>query len=236
MQQEKMLNNNNFHTGKLFVVATPIGNLKDITLRALDALKDADIIACEDTRITRRLLLEYNISTQVISYHQHSKLKRINEIIDFLTAGKNVALVSDAGTPAISDPGGKLVEQILQAGIRVVPLPGPSAVIALLSASGLASDNFEFLGFLPHKKGREKIFKKIAEENKTIVFYESVHRILKTLNSLKEGLDRERQVVVGRELTKHFEEIKRGNIQEIFSYYESNPEKIKGEFVVAIGK
>ncbi len=231
-----MLKNNKFHAGKLFVVATPIGNLKDITLRALEVLKDADIIACEDTRITRRLLMEYNISTKVISYHQHSKLKRINEVIDILADGKNVALVSDAGTPAISDPGGKLVEQILQAGISVVPLPGPSAVIALLSASGLASDHFEFLGFLPHKKGREKIFKKIAEENKTIVFYESVHRILKTLNSLKEVLGRERQVVVGRELTKHFEEIKRGNIQEISSYFESNPEKIKGEFVVAIGK
>jgi len=227
---------NNNTTAILYLVATPIGNLKDITLRALEVLRSVDIVACEDTRVTKRLLNEYKISKQIISYHQHSALKKINQLIGYLQVGKDIALVSDAGTPAISDPGGKLVEQVFQAGFKVMPIPGPSALLALLSASGLPSDRFEFLGFLPHKKGREKIFKKIAEADKTIVFYESVHRILKALASLQKVLSDDRMVVVGRELTKRHEEIRRGSIQDILNYFDNNPKNIKGEFVVAIGK
>lgn len=221
--------------GSLYIVATPIGNLSDITFRAIEILKSVDFIACEDTRVTRRLIDHYDIDTKLISYHQHSKLIKIDYIIDLLKSGKSIALVSDAGTPAISDPGGKLVEQVYQTGILIIPIPGPSAITMLLSASGLPSDRFEFLGFLPHKKGREKLFNKITESKGTIVFYESVHRIMKTLKSLSEVLGEDRMIVVGRELTKYYEEIKRGTAQEVLEYYENNPKNVKGEFVVAVG-
>lgn len=221
--------------GSLYIVATPIGNLSDITFRAIEILKSVDFIACEDTRVTRKLIDHYDIDTRLISYHQHSKLTKIDYIIELLKSGKNIALVSDAGTPAISDPGGKLVEQAYQAGILVIPIPGPSAVTTLLSASGLPSDRFEFLGFVPHKKGREKLFNKISESKKTIVLYESVHRIMKTLKSLDETLSEDRIIAVGRELTKYYEEIKRGTAQEIFEYFENNPKNVRGEFVVVVG-
>lgn len=227
---------NNTISGRLYVVATPIGNLQDISLRALQILKKVDLIACEDTRVTSKLVNEFDINTRLISFHQHSKITKINYIIDLIKEGNHVALVSDAGTPGISDPGGKLVEQVYQEGIEVVPIPGPSTVTTLLSASGLPADKFEFRGFVPHKKGRETFFKNISEANKTVVFYESVHRIIKTLKSLSDVLSKERVIVVGRELTKQFEEIKRGSATEISKYYEDNADKVKGEFAIVIGK
>ena len=221
--------------GSLYIVGTPIGNLNDITFRAVEILKSVDIIACEDTRVTRTLIDHYDIDARLISYHQHSKLTKIDYIIELLKSGKNIALVSDAGTPTISDPGGKLVEQAHKEGVLVIPIPGPSAVTTLLSASGIPSDRFEFLGFLPHKKGREKLFNKISESKETIIFYESVHRIMKTLKSLDEILSEKRIIIVGRELTKYYEEIKRGTAHEVFKYFENNPKNVKGEFVVAVG-
>ena len=168
----------------LYVVATPIGNLEDITLRALATLKSVDLIVCEDTRMTKRLLDRYEISKPVLSYHQHSDLLKIQHIVDQLKAGKNIALVSDAGTPGICDPGNQLVAAAVKEEIKVVPIPGPSAVAAALSVAGVPTDSFIFYGFLPHKKGRQTIVGQIAENKMTSVFYESPHRILKTLESL----------------------------------------------------
>jgi 16S rRNA (cytidine1402-2'-O)-methyltransferase len=218
----------------LYIVATPIGNLEDITLRALRTLKEVDFVLCEDTRVTRILLDKYEIKTPTISYFQHSGLAKVNQIIDLLKADKNLALVSDAGTPGISDPGNKLIELVLQKlpEVRIEPIPGAAAVISALSISGLPTDKFVFYGFLPHKKGKETILKEIINNKFTSVFYESTHRILKTLNKLKElGLDK--QVVVCRELTKKFETVYRGNISEVLAELEKGVSK--GEFVVVIG-
>ncbi|MFH1173463.1 MAG: 16S rRNA (cytidine(1402)-2'-O)-methyltransferase, partial [bacterium] len=162
--------------GILYIVATPIGNLEDITLRALRILKEVDLVACEDTRQTRKLLDHYDIKTGTVSYHQHSRVQKIDWLVEQLQAGKNIALVSDAGTPGISDPGFKLVEAAQQADIKVETIPGPSAVIAAASVAGLPVDKFVFLGFPPHKKGRETFFKNLINEDKTIIFYESPHR------------------------------------------------------------
>ena len=221
----------------LYIVSTPIGNLKDITFRGIEGLKEADFIICEDKRETVKLLNHYEIRKPLISYHEHSKIQRVDEIIDLLRIGKSAALVCEAGTPGISDPGGRLISEVLMAlgdKVKIIPIPGPSALAAAASVSGLPCDRFIFLGFLPHKKGRETLFKQIAENKETTIFYESPHRILKTLYSLAGVLEEKRKVVVGRELTKMFEEIKRGNINEIKSYFENNPEKVKGEFVVLI--
>jgi len=218
----------------LYIVATPIGNLEDITLRALRILKEVDFVLCEDTRVTRILLDKYEIKTPTISYFQHSGLTKINQIIDLLKQGKNLALVSDAGTPGISDPGNKLIELVLQelSEIKIEPIPGPAAVISALSISGLPTDKYIFYGFLPHKKGKETILKEIINNKFTSVFYESTHRILKTLSKLKElGLDK--HVVVCRELTKKFETVYRGNIKEVLAELEKGV--TKGEFVVVIG-
>ncbi len=214
--------------GKLYIVSTPIGNLEDITLRAIRILKEVDFIACEDTRHTRILLNHYDIKTQTISYHQHSKLTRIEYIINQLKEGKDVALVTDAGTPGISDPGVVLILRAIKDKIDIVTIPGPSAVIAGLSVSGFVTKDFVFAGFLPHKKGRQKKLKELSEEKKTIVLYESPYRIQKTLGELQEFLG-DREVVVCRELTKKFEEIYRGKISEVLPQI-----KIKGEFVVLI--
>jgi len=220
---------------KLYIVATPIGNLEDITLRALRVLKEVDFVLCEDTRVTRILLDKYEIKTPTISYFQHSKFSKINQIIDLLKSGKNLALVSDAGTPGISDPGNKLIEQVigvLSNRVEVIPIPGANAAISALSISGLPTDKFVFYGFLPHKKGKETILKEIINNKFTSVFYESTHRILKTLNKLKDlGLDK--HVVVCRELTKKFETVYRGNIQDVLSELEKGV--TKGEFVVVVG-
>ena len=224
--------------GTLYIVATPIGNLKDLTQRALEVLQGADLIVCEDTRQTLKLLNHYDIRKPLISYFQHSKLAKIENIIDELRQGKRIALVTDAGTPGISDPGGKLIEEVIRSlgdKIKVVPIPGANAAIAALSASGLPADKFLFLGFPPHKKGREKYFGEVAEAKHTVVFYESTHRILKTLEQLKSVLP-ERQIVVCRELTKQFESIYRGGAEEILKILESDKNNQKGEFVIIVGR
>jgi 16S rRNA (cytidine1402-2'-O)-methyltransferase len=220
----------------LFVVATPIGNLKDITLRALETLKHVDVILCEDTRVTKKLLNAYDIKKPTLSYHSHSGLAKVDKIIALLKEGKDVALVSDAGTPTISDPGVMLVQKVLQEApdVVVLPVPGASAVIAALSASGLPASEFLFLGFLPHKKGRETLFKEIALATRTVVFYESPHRFLKTLTSLAEHVPT-KKIVVARELTKIHEEMKAGTASELLVFYENNPEKVRGEFVICVG-
>ena len=179
--------------GTLYIIATPIGNLGDITLRALEVLKSVDLVACEDTRQTVKLLNHYNIAKPLVSYFQHSKLSKIGYIAGELAAGKNIALVTDAGTPGISDPGGKIIEHVTcnmkqGASIKIIPIPGPSAVIAALSISGFPADKFIFMGFPPHKKGRNKFFEEVAAAEQTMVFYESTHRILKTLGQLASSL------------------------------------------------
>lgn len=220
---------------KLYIVATPIGNLSDITLRALEVLKQVDLILCEDTRHTQKLLNHYNIKTPTLSYHQHSRLTKIEQIIKLLKTGKNLALVTDAGTPGISDPGGKLVSEVisqLSDSVNIVSIPGPSALTSSLSVSGLRTDSFTFLGFLPTKKGRETLFKEISESKRTVAFYESPHRILKTLESLNQHI-LVREIVVCRELTKMFESIYRGTPSEVLEKLKRD--KIKGEFVVIVG-
>ncbi|MBU1074531.1 16S rRNA (cytidine(1402)-2'-O)-methyltransferase [Patescibacteria group bacterium] len=215
--------------GNLYTVATPIGNLDDITLRAIKTLKEVDLIACEDTRHTLKLLNHYDISKPLISYHQHSKVSKIDHLIEELKAGKDIAIVTDAGTPGISDPGQVLISKAVEKGIRVIPIPGPSAVIAALSAAGVPTDAFIFLGFLPLKKGRKRIIESFKDEKRTIVLYESPHRIEKLLGELKDVLE-DRKIVVARELTKMFEEIIRGTVSEV----QERLKIIKGEFVVIV--
>lgn len=220
-----------------YVVATPIGNLEDITLRAIAVLSSVDVVLCEDTRVTGILMKRYNINTPLLSYHAHSNEKKVQAVCKLLEQGKSVALVSDAGTPGISDPGTGLVAAIraLLPQVNVVAVPGPSALIAALSISGLPSSEFVFLGFVPHKKGRNKLFTEIAESKRTVVCYESPHRIIKTLTSLAQLLESSRHVVVGRELTKHFEEAVTGSISEVLRYFETHTDKQRGEFVIIIG-
>ncbi len=218
----------------LYVIATPIGNLKDLSFRALEILKEVDLILCEDTRVTKKLLSRYQINKLTISYHQHSKLVKNKYILEQLKQNRNLALVSDAGTPTISDPGAKLISYLTKElpGLKIIPIPGPSALIAALSISGFSADKFIFLGFPPAKKKRKKFFEQIISSKYTVVFYESPHRILKTLREL---IDLDRQVVVCRELTKKFETAYRGNIKEIIK--QINPPvggRIKGEFVIVI--
>ena len=234
---------------KFYVVATPIGNMGDITLRALETLKNVDLILCEDTRETKKILEKYSIGTATMSSpsddvvgknsRQSSKLEKIFELLE---EGKDLALVSDAGTPGISDPGALLVSKIKEhfdsarqdlAEIDVIPIPGASAVIAALSASGLPTHEFTFLGFLPHKKGRETLFKEIRDAKRTFVFYESPHRILKTLESLQKFCPH-KKVCVAREITKIYEEFKTGLPAELLEYLTKNPIKQKGEFTVIV--
>jgi len=219
--------------GILYIVATPIGNLEDITLRAIETLKNADFILCEDTRQTTKLLERYKISKLLVSYFQHSKIAKIDYILERLENGEKAALVTDAGTPGISDPGNKLVETVVEKlpEVDIISLPGPSALIAALSISGFPTDKFIFMGFPPQKKGREKFFKKIAESEYTIVFYESSHRIVKTLKQLQTANDKQK-VVVCRELTKKFETVYRGSAQEIINKLNADKNALKGEFVV----
>lgn len=222
---------------RLYIVATPIGNLEDITLRAIRVLKEVDMILCEDTRTTQKLLQKYEIVTPTLSYHSHSGLAKVEKIFETLEEGKNLALVSDAGTPAISDPGVLLVSQVKEKfgdTVAIVPIPGPSAVITALSASGLPSSDFLFLGFLPHKKGRETLFKEIASSKRTVVFYESPHRITKTLESLKKHLGSGRHIAVARELTKIYEELVSGAPEDVMKYFSLNKDKVRGEFVVMV--
>lgn len=221
-------------SGTLYIVATPIGNLGDITLRALETLKSVDFILCEDTRHTQKILNHFEIKTPTISYHQHSDEKKLREIKEILESGKSLALVTDAGTPGISDPGNNLIRQLTIEqfnNLTITPVPGPSALTAALSISGFDTSKVLFLGFPPHK-GRAKFFKEVAEAQHTVAFYESNHRIKKCLGELAEVLDKKRQICVCRELTKQFETIYRGTIDEILQM------KIleKGEFVIVISK
>lgn len=220
----------------MYVVATPIGNLGDISSRALDVLKEVDIIFSEDTRVTKKLLSHFDIKTATQSFHARSSDAKFEKIIETLANGKNIALVSDAGTPTISDPGSKLVALVRGSlpETEIISIPGASAAIAALSVSGLPASEFIFLGFMPHKKGREKMISEIETSAKTIVFYESPHRIMKTLESLAKSLDSNRKVVIARELTKIYEEIRTGSAKEILKFFTQNPEKIRGEFVVLV--
>jgi 16S rRNA (cytidine1402-2'-O)-methyltransferase len=222
--------------GTIYIVATPIGNLEDITLRALRILKEVDLVLCEDTRVTRKLLSHFDIHVPTQSFHAHSTLQKVDQIIEMLKEGKNIALVTDAGTPAISDPGSLLVGKIrkdLGTDAKVVAVPGASALTAALSIAGIPGGDFLFLGFLPHKKGRETLFKEIALTERCVVFYESPHRIIKTLSSLVEHVGN-RKVSVGRELTKIFEEVVEGTPEEVLKYFEMNSDKERGEFVVIL--
>lgn len=219
--------------GILYVVATPIGNLEDITLRALRILKEADLIASEDTRHTRKLLSHFDIHTPLISYYKEKEMSRAREIVDDLLAGKAVALVSDAGTPGVSDPGSILVREARTAGITVVPVPGASALAAAISVSGFSDPGQLFVGFLPAKSGeRKKMLRALASESHTLIFYESPRRIVKSLADCLEALG-ERQAFVGRELTKIHEETLVAPLSEIFALFKGR-ESIKGEFVVMI--
>lgn len=222
--------------GKLYVVATPIGNLEDITLRALRILKEVDYVLCEDTRTTQVLLNKYDIKSKTISYHAHSSSGKEDSIINLIKAGKNLAIVSDAGTPCISDPGVLLISNLkkeLGEDVVVSPVPGPSALVSALSACGVPSSSFVFLGFIPHKKGREKIFKEISEADRVMVFYESSHRMMKSLESLLKYCPKSK-IVVAREITKQFEEFKEGQAEDLIEYFKNNPVKQKGEFVFIV--
>lgn len=219
----------------LYIVATPIGNLKDITLRALEVLKQADLIACEDTRVTQKLLQHYQISKPLVSFHQHSRLQKVEWLVEQVRGGKNVVVVTDAGTPAISDPGWLLVREAVDEGVKVVTIPGPSALTAAVSLAGLPLDHFLFLGFLPHKKGRQTVFREIAQSEYPVILYESPHRILKTLKELESYIPK-REVVVCRELTKMFETTYRGSIAEIRQKIISDKKQQKGEFVIIVNR
>lgn len=217
--------------GKLYIVATPIGNLADFTFRAKEILETVDLVACEDTRHTGILLKHYSIDTPKLSFHSHSGQAKVDKIMAYLKAGRNVGLVADAGTPGISDPGYVLVQAALEAGVEVIPIPGPSAVVTALCASGLPTDKYLYLGFLPVKKGRQTLFKKIAESEYTVVFYESPHRLKKTLEQMGEFLDKDAKIAVAKELTKIYENYYRGTLKEVLAEL---PDNVKGEYVVMV--
>lgn len=228
--------------GTLFVAATPIGNLEDISLRALRILREADYVLCEDTRTTRVLLNKHEIKTPSISYHQHSGFGKIQQLLRYLGEGKDLVLVSDAGTPGISDPGSVLVAAALKEygnDLKVVPLPGASAVVSALSVSGWPVDRFTFFGFLPHKKGRQTMLKEIIQSHYPAAFYESKHRLQKCLKEiiiLSEELQVKVEIILGRELTKMFENFYRGQPVELLTLLEADTDMQKGEFVVLLRK
>ena len=230
---------------KLYIVATPIGNLEDITLRALEVLKSVDFVVAEDTRVSKKLLSHYNINKPLLSYIGDDRGDRVEKIINLLKEGNNIAFVSDAGTPGISDPWFALVAAIYKENnhldvqhssreeIEVLSVPGPSALSSAISISGVLIKDFTFLGFLPHKKGRETIFRGIKEMERPVVFYESPHRILKTLESLNKFCP-DKEIIIARELTKIHEEVIRGKAEELLEFFDKNKEKVKGEFVFLI--
>lgn len=221
--------------GQLYIVATPIGNLEDISNRALATLQGADFILCEDTRVSGKLLAKYQIKKSLISYHQHSDEKKIANIVLLLQAGKNLALITDAGTPGIADPGGELVKTVSIAlpEAKIIPIPGPSAILAALSVCGFNTQEFVFLGWPPHKKGRETWFKNLAAEKRVVVFYESVYRIKDALQRI-DHICPVRAILVARELTKMFETIYRGKAADVLAAL--TKDKVKGEFVVVLDK
>lgn len=218
--------------GKLYIVPTPIGNLKDMTFRAIEVLKEADLVLAEDTRVTKKLLVHYEINTPLQSHHQNNEHKTLDRLMQQLNKGKQIALVSDAGTPAISDPGYLLVRECVRRGIAIETLPGATAFVPALVNSGIPCNQFLFEGFLPHKKGRQTALNKIVEESRTTVLYESPHRLMKTLDALVELCDPERQVSVSRELSKLHEETVRGTVVEVRDHFETHPPK--GEIVVVL--
>jgi len=219
---------------KLYVIATPIGNLKDITLRALEVLGGVDFILCEDTRVARKLLSHYNISKPLISYHEHSRQKVYDKIADILSEGKNTALLSDAGTPGISDPGARLVDFVRRElpEVCIMAVPGPSALTAAASIAGINMDKFLFLGFPPHKKGRKTFFENIKDSDVPVVFYESPHRIKRAFKDMDSAMGGNKEIIVARELTKIYEEVWRGTVAEAKDYFQD--EKQRGEFVVIV--
>jgi len=219
----------------LFIVATPIGNLKDITLRALEIFKSVDLILAEDTRVTSKLLSHYKIQKPLKTYHEHSGERVCQEIKAMLEQGQNIALVTDAGTPGIADPAGKLIQFIRQnlPAIKIVPIPGPSALITALSVAGIPTNRFTFLGYPPHKKGRQTFFAKFAKiKIKPIVFYESRYRLQKALDNLAAVFESQKEIIIASELTKMFEDIFQGNIAEAKKYFVGK--KGKGEFVIIV--
>ncbi len=216
----------------LYLVPTPIGNLEDMTFRAIRILKEVDIILVEDTRVSAPLLKHFGIDNKVYSHHQHNEHKALNELIRLMKEGKTLALISDAGTPAISDPGFLLVREAIQNGLEVNCLPGATAFVPALVNSGLPADRFVFEGFLPVKKGRQTRLKFLVGEERTMIFYESPHRVLKTLTDFIEYFGDERLVSVSREITKVFEETVRGTLREVFTHFETGI--VKGEFVICL--
>lgn len=221
------------NTGKLSLVATPIGNLEDITLRAIRTLKECDYVLCEDTRVTGKLLHHYDISAKMHRYDAHTSETAHAQILSDLEDGKHIALVSDAGTPGISDPGVLLIKRAREADVLIEVIPGASAVTSVVSLAGIAGNQFSFLGFIPHKKGRETFFKSLETYDHSTVFFESTHRILKTLESLSKMYP-DATIYVGRELTKMHEELMVGTAQEILTILTNTPVKQKGEFVIIV--
>ncbi len=219
----------------LYVVGTPIGNLEDITLRALRTLRQADIVACEDTRQTQKLLHHYDITTRTVSYHEHNEMTRAAELIRALEEGARVALVTDAGMPAVSDPGFRLISLAIRHHVPVIPIPGPSAFLSALVASGLATDSFRFSGFLPAKKGdRRTMLETIRNSPRTQIFYEAPHRIVESMEDIVSVLGGSRHVVIAREVTKLHEEFLRGRADEVLDQVRAHPPK--GEITLLIGK
>ena len=222
-------------TGKLFIVSTPIGNLEDITFRAVDTLKNVDLILAEDTRHSAKLISQFQISKKLIAFHDHNEKRQYIKIIEKLKGGSNIALISDAGTPLINDPGFNLVRSAKQENINVVPIPGACSPIAALSASGLPANFFTFCGFVPSKDNeRIRFFEKMTKSHATSIFFESPHRILKTMNVLIKIIENDRKVCLAKELTKTYEKIVTGNAQEIASFLNESPQNTKGEFVILL--
>ncbi|MFZ2253440.1 MAG: 16S rRNA (cytidine(1402)-2'-O)-methyltransferase [Minisyncoccia bacterium] len=220
--------------GILSIVATPIGNMEDITLRAIRVLKEAEYVLCEDTRVTGNLLKHHDIKAKTRRYDAHASESVHAGILRDLEAGKNIALVSDAGTPGVSDPGVMLVARAREAGARIDAIPGASALTAAFSIAGISGNSFVFLGFAPQKKGRQTFFKSLPSYDIPVIFYEAPHRIMKTLESLKENVSPEKKVIIAREITKMFEEVVTGSAEEVLQYFKDDPSHVRGEFVVLV--
>ena len=234
-QLMESLSHQNVPTSTLYVIATPIGNIGDISLRALQILGMADLVACEDTRTSKALLSVYGFSAELVSAHKHNEREAAGYLIERLKRGERIALVSDAGTPAVSDPGARIVDAVREAGMNVVPVPGSSAAITALSASGLLDEHFLFYGFLPTKNvQRNNVLKTLTETRATLIFYEAPHRIEETLKALADIFEPARRIVIARELTKLFEEIHRCTMAEVMSWLNSDPNHKKGEFVLLV--